>query len=652
MKKVYLSILGIAALSCSYAQTNIERIGFSSKQDVFTKEKLTDYSPAKKTSKNLEKAVNDTLWSEDFASGIGSWTTGGAEGTIWMYDTDGPDGTYSDPNGADIITSTTADNGFLMYDADVYGGNNNYPVINGYITSPAIDLSSTNALTLNFQTAYRYCCSSLPKLKLQISTDDFTTNSEYIVENDAVGVNDFSGTLTIKINLVDFLSTATNKTNSKIRFVWDGFDSYYWQIDDIAITESNNNDIELSSLILNRVFGDDNTVYTNLKEYTSIPLILADTLSVQAIVKNNGAGGVQPNTTINLKIYDDQNNLVAQETGGTVSGSVNKLIYVGDTISFDTEIDLAQFAPGTYKILADLSTNDDNTDNDTISRTLIIDEKYLGQENYDIDMIEVASAGYNTTDPQDYFMVGNEYFFPAINDMAEVNIDGLEIVLGQTSTRTITPNTQIEVKVYEVQTGSVYVEVDQTRLFTITSDMIPASGNTNAVTLNFHQAEDLTGSISLETNKKYVIGFYHSGGSEKIAYAQQNMDSDFSSRLFTRSSQTSTDTWFWNGKQLLSRLVFDQTLGLEENTSSISIGNIYPNPTSGVSTVSYSLQNSSEVSVNIVDITGKKVYASKEGQKVSGKHTLDIDATEFNNGVYYVTISTDEEIVTKKLIKK
>ena len=133
MKKVYLSILGIAALSCSYAQTNIERIGFSSKQDVFTKEKLTDYSPAKKTSKNLEKAVNDTLWSEDFASGIGSWTTGGAEGTIWMYDTDGPDGTYSDPNGADIITSTTADNGFLMYDADVYGGNNNYPVINGYI---------------------------------------------------------------------------------------------------------------------------------------------------------------------------------------------------------------------------------------------------------------------------------------------------------------------------------------------------------------------------------------------------------------------------------------------------------------------------------------------------------------------------------------
>ena len=51
-------------------------------------------------------------------------------------------------------------------------------------------------------------------------------------------------------------------------------------------------------------------------------------------------------------------------------------------------------------------------------------------------------------------------------------------------------------------------------------------------------------------------------------------------------------------------------------------------------------------------MTGKIVYTSNEGQQNSGNHVFNLDATEFNNGVYYVTIATDEEIVTKKLIKK
>lgn len=649
MKKIYLSLVSIAILSSSYAQTNIERIGFSSNQNIFKKEKLSDYTSAKKVVGKIEKDVNDTLWSEDFASGISSWTTGGADGAIWTYDTDGPDGPYSDTDGEDIITSTTANNGFLMYDADLYGGANNYPILSGHITSPAIDLSSTDAISLNFQTAYRYCCSSTPRLKVQISTDDFQTNSEFTVEDDAVGVNDFSGTLNMKINLVSFLTTATNKSNTKIRFLFDGFDSYHWQIDDIAITESLSNDIELTSLILNKVFGDDGTIYTNLKEYTSIPLMLADTLSVQAIVKNNGAAGVSANSTLNIKIYDDQENLVIQETGGAVSGSINKLIYTGDTITFDTEIDLSQFSPGTYKVLADLETGDENIDNDTISRTLIISEKFLGQENYDINMRSIESAGYSPTNNFDYFMIGNDYFLPSMNNMNEISIDGLEITLGQTSTRTITPNTQVEIKVYE-RDGSNYIEVDQPRLFTITPDMIPATGSTNSVILNFHQAEDLTGSIILETNKKYVIGFYHAGGTESIAYVNQSMDSDYSTRLFINNN--GTDGWFWNGSQLLSRLVFDESLGINKNTSNVSIGNIYPNPTSGVASISYSIENSTVLNVNIVDITGKKVYESVEGQKSSGKHTLVINTEVLNIGVYYVTLSSSEGVVTKKLIKK
>ncbi|MDB0011387.1 T9SS type A sorting domain-containing protein [Crocinitomicaceae bacterium] len=653
MKKIYLLASSIAFGSLAFGQ-EINSIHDFNTESLKEKKQTISFNSSKKIKTSFEKAAGDTIYSTDFSAGLGAtgiysaWTTSGGNGNVWLADMDGPNGSFSDPTD-EIIESTTAANGFVIFDSDFASGTpaSTPPDLSGNLHSPVIDLSGQTGLLLTFQNRYRHCCNSIFYPIVEVTTDNFTTVREFNVEVNGINGNDDSGTITTSINLSEYLSTASNLSNFQFRFVWKNARRYFWQIDDIAIVESLADDAEITTLILNRVLGDDNTIYTNLKEYTSIPTFLADTLSVQAFVKNNGSNSIPSNSTLTLTIFNDQNTpIISGVTGGSVSGSVNKLPYLGDTITFDTEIFLGDLTPGTYRILADLASNDDNTDNDTMSRTFVIDDMFLGQENYDIGMMGITSNGYNPTNPQDKFLVGNEYFFPAVNDLAEVNIDGLEIVLGQNATYSITPNTEILVKVYEVQTGAVYVEVDQARLFTITPDMIPSSGNTNRVILNFYQAEDLTGSINLETNKKYVIGIEHNGGDQSFAYGVQGMDSDFSSRTLVDG------TWYWNGEHFLSRLVFDQTLGLEENTSSISIGNIYPNPTSGVSTVSYSLQNSSEVSVNIVDITGKKVYDSKEGQKVSGKHTLDIDATEFNNGVYYVTISTDEEIVTKKLIKK
>ncbi len=653
MKKVYLLVSSIALSSLAFGQ-EVKSIHDFNTENLKEKKQTLLVNSTKKTKKSFEKAAGDTIYSTDFSAGLGAvgiysaWTTSGVDGNEWKADMDGPNGSYSDPTD-EVIESTTAANGFVIFDSDFASGtpSTTPPDLTGNLHSPVIDLSGQTGLLLTFQNRYRHCCNSEFYPIVEVTTDNFSTVREFNVEVDGINGNDDSGTITTSINLAEYLSTASNLSNFQFRFVWKNARRYFWQIDDIAIVESLGDDAEITTLLLNRVLGDDNTIYTNLKEYTSIPTFLADTLSVQAFVKNNGSNSIPSNSTLTLTIYDEQNNaVVSGVTGGSVSMSVNKLPFLGDTITFDTEIFLGDLAPGTYRVLADLASNDENTDNDTLSRTFIINDNFLGQENYDIDMIGVASNGYAPTNPQDKFLVGNEYFFPAVNDLAEVNIDGLEIVLGQNNTFTITPNTEILVKVYEVQTGAVYVEVDQARLFTITSDMIPATGNLNTVVLNFHQAEDLTGSINLETNKKYVVGIEHAGGDQSFAYGVQGMDNDFSSRTLVDG------TWYWNGEQFLSRLVFDQTLSLEENTSSISIGNIYPNPTSGVSTVSYSLQNSSEVSVNIVDITGKKVYVSAEGQKASGKHTLDIDATQFNNGVYYITIATDEEIVTKKLIKK
>ena len=649
MKKVYLLVSSIAFGSLAFGQ-EVKSIHDFNTESSKERSKNLDVQSSKKIKKSLEKAIGDTVYSTDFSEGLGvdgiysAWTTSGANGDVWQADMDGPNGPYSDPTD-EIIESTTVDNGFVIYDSDSESGSSTDD-LTGYLHSPVIDLSGQTGLLLTFQNRYRYCCGADFAPIVEVTTDGFQTVTEFNVEVNGVGSNDDSETITTSINLGGYLSTASNLSNFQFRFVWKNASSYHWQIDDIAIVESLANDTEITTLLLNKVYGDDDTYYVNLKEYTSIPSFLADTLSVQAALKNNGSNVIPSNSTLTLTIYDDQGNVVTSgATGGSLSNSVNKVPYIGDTLTFDTKIFLGDLTPGRYRILADLASNDDNTDNDTISRTFYIDENRLGQENFDISLKSTESQGYKSTGNQDKFFVGNEYFFPIINDLAEVNIDGLEIVLSQTSTRTITPNTQVTVKVYE-DTQNGEVEIDQSRIFTITPDMIPASGSTNTVILNFYQAEDLTGSINLETNKKYVIGIEHNGGSESIAYRVQRNDFDISSRHFEDG------TWYWNGSQLLSRLVFDQSLSIAENTSSVSIGNIYPNPTTGETSVSYSLANASKVSVKVMDITGKVIYSENESNKSEGKHTLNINATAFNSGVYYVTIATDEAQVTKKLIKK
>ena len=63
------------------------------------------------------------------------------------------------------------------------------------------------------------------------------------------------------------------------------------------------------------------------------------------------------------------------------------------------------------------------------------------------------------------------------------------------------------------------------------------------------------------------------------------------------------------------------------------------------------MKNSSDISVEVLDVTGKVVYSVAKDTKVAGQHSVNIDATAFKSGIYYVTLSSNEGKVTQKLIK-
>ena len=91
--------------------------------------------------------------------------------------------------------------------------------------------------------------------------------------------------------------------------------------------------------------------------------------------------------------------------------------------------------------------------------------------------------------------------------------------------------------------------------------------------------------------------------------------------------------------------------GVEElSNNGLTLGQNMPNPTTGVTTVNYSLENAASVSVDVYDVAGKKVMTVAQGNKVAGNHKVSLDLSNLNSGIYYYTLTADNNSLTKKLV--
>lgn len=75
---------------------------------------------------------------------------------------------------------------------------------------------------------------------------------------------------------------------------------------------------------------------------------------------------------------------------------------------------------------------------------------------------------------------------------------------------------------------------------------------------------------------------------------------------------------------------------------------IYPNPTDGIFTVSYTIQGNEAVNLKIIDITGQVVYFNKNLNAPIGQRNQ-IDIVGLRKGIYIVRLETISGIVTKKV---
>ncbi|MBD3383358.1 T9SS type A sorting domain-containing protein [candidate division KSB1 bacterium] len=76
----------------------------------------------------------------------------------------------------------------------------------------------------------------------------------------------------------------------------------------------------------------------------------------------------------------------------------------------------------------------------------------------------------------------------------------------------------------------------------------------------------------------------------------------------------------------------------------------YPNPFNPVTTIDFSLDKKSMVTLQIFDITGGLVETLVNGQKQAGNHTLSWDASDVASGTYFYQIDADGQKLTRKMV--
>lgn len=581
-----------------------------------------DVKPGKVTDKlvdngvfhNFGKAAGDLIYSEDFNGSLNGW--GGNPSTqdsLWKIDFDGPSGTFAGPT--EVINSTTAGNGFAIMDGDA--ANPNAPYIDKVagMNSPAIDMTGISNALVTFEHRYRHCCSNDFYPRLLVSTDDFATSTEYDVTIPGMDVNAVPDTYRHKVDISDFLATATNLSNLKIRFFFDGTGGtshYYWQVDDIAIYESFNYDSGMGEVDF--FSGNEGIPYYRVPVSQIVPVTFT------TVATNYG-----------VQNYNEVLTVTADNGGGSVA-SPGLVLANGESDTLIT----AQWTPpatvatsyGMTYSLDDPANADEEPSDNTILDAIEITSRLYGVDNGS-NGGTITNFASNSGQP---FKIGNQ-----MEIMQDGILTQMEIDLGAAATN-VDQIFSGEIQKYDA-TLDEFVYLEETEEITVT-----ATNNNTTVTLNLNNPAFVTAGDLLLVLARHngsptgdEIGFR---SAQKVTQGIV-LGYDATGGLFALTDPNA----------VRARVLFQQEdASVSELNKNFGFG-LWPNPTAGTADVNISLDAASTVEVVVTDFTGKVVSATTS-ELAAGGHTQKVDVSAEKAGVYFVTVKSANGVATKKLIKQ
>jgi hypothetical protein len=86
-----------------------------------------------------------------------------------------------------------------------------------------------------------------------------------------------------------------------------------------------------------------------------------------------------------------------------------------------------------------------------------------------------------------------------------------------------------------------------------------------------------------------------------------------------------------------------------ESTSQIKNLDVYPNPSKDIFNIRFVSEKIQDLSIRVINIMGELVYEEKASQFI-GEYTKQIDLGNHSKGVYFLEITTDKNLVNRKIV--
>lgn len=79
--------------------------------------------------------------------------------------------------------------------------------------------------------------------------------------------------------------------------------------------------------------------------------------------------------------------------------------------------------------------------------------------------------------------------------------------------------------------------------------------------------------------------------------------------------------------------------------------NISPNPTHEISNLVFNISETDYIDLSVFDINGRLIKTIDQGQKTKGSYSYQIDLSQEQSGIYFITLKTIKRTYTQKIIR-
>ncbi|TXC81798.1 T9SS type A sorting domain-containing protein [Luteibaculum oceani] len=546
--------------------------------------------------------------------------------------------------------------------------------------SPIMDLTNVpkeeiQNLYIRINNVYRHCCSIYLEMKLEISLDGGNTylpNSMDVIRKDGMGGASFSRNMSTSADNLTFLPVGAEliPNNSAefnqvvFRFVWASTpdlngqqsDYYYWGIDDFTLYLRP----EVDLVIEEAHYGNPNLGW----DFKKLPQDFIKDYVMAVKVKNYGSQEaffrsyvLLHNKALNKTIIDSSEERSLTSFGSTYFTLPTFTSYT-NTEDYKGEWTITHF------IKASKSTPDGFVNAlDTMKAPSIWVTHdiwaHAGPWNGDVLLSPADSNGVKAKP----LPIGQIIQLP--QNVSSTVITGIGVALhdstGDPNSKITVPNklsfsisddydfnAAPDAMYYNEETGetSGYIELSAENR----SNRLNQVGDKDVkyITGGIYNLNNDSYELKISSFNRYAIFV---NPDEKINYCVEGANYDRASVMYGDFG-TNGESWYQTDQNLMFELTIKtSTTDIANNEEKeFSLEQNIPNPFKGITEIAYTLNTSKTVSFTIMDITGKIVDKRNFKPQNGGKNIISVDASNYNSGIYFYTLTVDGESITKKMI--